>query len=133
MSRCHDVQDCDCDLQYVRCRSPGLSAARDLDSSPPWPEEEEEERGTGSGGNINLTNGDILCFNSPHSTRSQLRLSPPRNLIINPLSRLWDKLLPDQIGINRRISGGEEEVVVVLVEVARPGFTRSHTQCEVWR
>ena len=37
---------------------------------------------------------------------SQLRLSPPRNLIINPLSLLWDKLLPDQIGINRRISAG---------------------------
>ena len=52
---------------------------------------------------------------------SQLRLSPPRNLIINPLSRLWDKLLPDQIGINRRISGE------VVVEVSRPGFTRSHT------
>merc|ERR1711952_417149 len=56
---------------------------------------------------------------------SQLRLSPPRNLIINPLSRLWDKLLPDQIGINRRISSGEEEVevvvvvVVVVVEVSR--------------
>ena len=54
---------------------------------------------------------------------SQLRLSPPRNLIINPLSRLWDKLLPDQIGINRRISGGgeveeveEEEVVEEIVE-----------------
>ena len=58
---------------------------------------------------------------------SQLRLSPPRNLIINPLSLLWDKLLPDQIGINRRISGGEqEEVVVVVVVLARPGFTRSH-------
>ena len=67
---------------------------------------------------------------------SQLRLSPPRNLIINPLSRLWDKLLPDQIGINRRISSGEQEVVVVVevVVVARPGFTRSHAaQCEVSR
>ena len=44
MSRCHDVQGRDCDIQYARCRSPGLSAARDLDSSLPWPEEEEEER-----------------------------------------------------------------------------------------
>ena len=64
----------------------------------------------------------------------QLRLSPPRNLIINPLSLLWDKLLPDQIGINRRIcgEGGEQEEEVVVV--ARPGFTRSHAaQCEVSR
>ena len=84
---------------------------------------------------------EIFYVSTLHTLHtSQLRLSPPRNLIINPLSRLWDKLLPDQIGINRRISGGEEvveeeeEVVLVVVEVARPGFTRSHAaQCEVSR
>ena len=79
---------------------------------------------------------EIFYVSTLHTLHtSQLRLSPPRNLIINPLSRLWDKLLPDQIGINRRINGGGEEVVVVVVEVvlSRPGFTRSHAQCEVSR
>ena len=80
---------------------------------------------------------EIFYVSTLHTLHtSQLRLSPPRNLIINPLSLLWDKLLPDQIGINRRISGegGEEEVVVLVVVLARPGFTRSHAaQCEVSR
>ena len=79
---------------------------------------------------------EIFYVSTLHTLHTpQLRLSPPRNLIINPLSLLWDKLLPDQIGINRRISaeGGEQEEVVVVV-VARPGFTRSQAaQCEVSR
>ena len=76
---------------------------------------------------------EIFYVSTLHTLHTpQLRLSPPRNLIINPLSLLWDKLLPDQIGINRRIcgEGGEQEEVVV----ARLGFTRSHAaQCEVSR
>ena len=79
---------------------------------------------------------EIFYVSTLHTLHTpQLRLSPPRNLIINPLSLLWDKLLPDQIGINRRISGegGEQEEEVVVV-VARPGFTRSQAaQCEVSR
>ena len=76
---------------------------------------------------------EIFYVSTLHTLHtSQLRLSPPRNLIINPLSLLWDKLLPDQIGINRRISSGEE--AEEEEEVSRPGFTRSHAaQCEVSR
>ena len=90
---------------------------------------------------------EIFYVSTLHTLHTpQLRLSPPRNLIINPLSLLWDKLLPDQIGINRRISaeGGEQEEVVVVVVgvhtvtrgavrgVAVTGDTRHRAGCVQW-
>ena len=89
---------------------------------------------------------EIFYVSTLHTLHTpQLRLSPPRNLIINPLSLLWDKLLPDQIGINRRISaeGGEQEEVVVVVGVhtvtrgavrgvAVTGDTRHRAGCVQW-
>ena len=89
---------------------------------------------------------EIFYVSTLHTLHTpQLRLSPPRNLIINPLSLLWDKLLPDQIGINRRICGEggehEEEVVGVGVHtvtrgavrgVAVTGDTRHRAGCVQW-
>ena len=73
---------------------------------------------------------EIFYVSTLHTLHtSQLRLSPPRNLIINPLSLLWDKLLPDQIGINRRISSGggeveEEQEVVQVTSAPDPDLSR---------